>query len=72
MGMDPSMEQQMQNPRSQNYSQVRDRSPVSQTKRQLHSQEIYKEQKMQDQHDQTMQPHGNGEFRVSDVVINNQ
>lgn len=48
MSMDPNMEQQMQNPRSQNYSQVRDRSPASQTKRQLHSQEIYKEAKMQD------------------------
>ena len=30
------------------------------------------EEKMHDQlHDQTMQPYNNGEFRVSDVVINN-
>jgi hypothetical protein len=51
---------------------VRNHSPASATKKQLHSQEIYKEAKMHDQlHDQTMQPYNNGEFRVSDVVINN-
>jgi len=49
------------------YSQVRgNHSPAPTGKQQVHSQEIYKESKMNEYNK------AKGEFRVSDVVIDNQ